>query len=525
MHGAQAKPAQHVADFILLSSAERGFHAKGGAAIAREPDADAARDLPDRLRAMTRIIMVALDGMRPDMVDAATTPNLFALAAEGIRFANARSVFPSETRVATPSLITGCRPGGHGMVANTLFDASVAPDRLLRTKLVADVLAMAAGAESPLQRSSLAERLSPFGLRFALVSAGTAGAARLLHPAAERLDAFRWNVEDTDGATAEEVRDALGATPEAAVPNIPRVDFAGRVLIDHVLPRHRPDVALLWLSEPDVSFHWGGLRAPHTQQALRAADAVLGRLRTWRDAQPDAAGIGIIVLSDHGHVTGRGKRCLRTELQQAGFRAGTGMAPDIDVVVAPAAAPGIWLRDRSLAPQIADFLATQSWAGPLLARDPSILPAGRAMPLSLLGSGHARSADLVATFAGSEEADEWGLPGHAPFDAPDVPEGGGMHGGLHRAELATVLVMQGGPFRGGAVAQEAADLTDIVPTVMHGLGLPVDGMEGRPLLAAFDASADTPPAREAIDLPGGFVLEAIRGPTGRLYPTGMRRAG
>ena len=474
---------------------------------------------------MTRVIMVAMDGLRPDMVDAAATPNLFALSANGTRFANARSVFPSETRVATPSLITGCRPGGHGMVANTLFDASVAPDRLLRTKLVEDVLAMAQGGESPLQRPSLAERMAPAGLRFALVSAGTAGAARLLHPAAERLGSFRWNVEDTEGATAAEVREALGATPEHAVPNIPRVEFAGRVLLEHVLPKHRPDVALLWLSEPDISFHWGGLRAEHTQRALAAADAALGRIVAWRDAQPDASEIAIIVLSDHGHVTGRGKRCLRTELNKAGFRAGTGMAPDVDVVVAPAAAPGLWLRDAALAPQIADFLATQDWAGPLLARDPSILPVGRAFPLATLGSAHARSADLVATFAGSEAADEWGLPGFAPFDAPDVPEGGGMHGGLHRAELATVLVMQGGPFRRGAVAQEAADLTDIVPTVIHALGLPTEGMEGRPLRGALDAAADAVPAGEVMDLPGGFVLEAMRGPTGRFYPTALRRAG
>jgi arylsulfatase A-like enzyme len=468
--------------------------------------------------------MVALDGMRPDMVDASTTPNLAALAAEGTRFANARSVFPSETRVATPSFITGCRPGAHGMVANTVFDASVAPDRLLRTKLVEDVLAIAAGAESPLQRASLAERLAPAGLRFALVSAGTAGAARLLHPAAERLDSFRWNVEDTDGATAKAVRDALGPTPAAGVPNTPRVEFAGRVLLDHVLPTLRPDVALLWLSEPDVSFHWGGLRAPHTLEALAAADAVLGRIRAWRDAQPDADDIAIIVLSDHGHVTGRGKRSLRDELRRAGFRAGTGMAPDIDVVVAPAAAPGMWLRDPALAPQIADFLATQPWAGPLLARDPAILPSSRATPLALLGSAHARSADLVATFAGDEATDEWGMPGFAPFDAPDVPEGGGMHGGLHRAELATVLVMQGGPFRRGAVAQEAADLTDIVPTVLHILGLPVEGMEGRALHGALDATADAAPAREVVRLPGGFVLEAMRGPTGRFYPTALCRA-
>lgn len=472
---------------------------------------------------MTRVIMVALDGLRPDMVDPALTPNLAALAASGTRFANARSVFPSETRVATPSLITGCRPGGHGMVANTLFDRSVAPDRLLRTKLVEDVLAMAAGGESPLQRPSLAERLAPFALRFALVSAGTAGAARLLHPAADRLGSFRWNVEDTEGMTAKEVRDALGPTPEAAVPNIPRVEFAGRVLLEHVLPRHRPDVALLWLSEPDVSFHWGGLSAEHTLRALDVADAVLGRIVAWRDAQPDAHEISIIVLSDHGHVTGRGKRCLRTELQRAGFRAGTGMAADVDIVVAPAAAPGLWLRDSSLAPQVADFLAAQPWAGPLLARDTGILPAGRAVPLALLGSAHARSADLVATFAGEEGPDDWGMPGTAPFDAPDVPEGGGMHGGLHRAELATVLVMQGGPFRHGAIAHQAADLTDIVPTVLHVLGLVAEGMEGRPLRGALDASADVAPAPELHALPGGFVLEAMRSELGRLYPTAMRR--
>jgi predicted AlkP superfamily pyrophosphatase or phosphodiesterase len=103
---------------------------------------------------MTRFIMVALDGLRPDMVNAVATPHLFALSASGTHFAHARSIFPSETRVATPSLITGCRPGGHGLVANTLFDASVAPDRLLRTKLVEDVLVLAAGAESPREQDA-----------------------------------------------------------------------------------------------------------------------------------------------------------------------------------------------------------------------------------------------------------------------------------------------------------------------------------------------------------------------------------
>ena len=469
--------------------------------------------------------MVALDGLRPDMVDGVRTPHLAALAARGTRFANARSVFPSETRVATPSLITGCRPGGHGMVANTVFDAGVAPDRLLRTKLAVDVLAMAHGGESPLQRASLAERLADAGKSFALVSAGTEGAARLLHPAAERLGSFRWNVEDAAGRDASLIRQRFGPTPPHGVPNSARVAFAGRVLLEHVLPTLRPDVTLLWLSEPDVAFHWAGLGAAASMEALRAADGVLGRVVAWRDAQPDAGEIGLIVLSDHGHVTGRGKLSLRDELCRAGFRAGEGMSPGVEIVVAPAAAPGLWLRDPSLALQVADFLASQLWAGPLLARDPSILPAGRAFPLAALGSAHARSADLVATFAGDEGLDEWGLPGTAPFDAPDVPEGGGMHGGLHRAELATVLVMQGAGFRVGQLVNEPADLTDIVPTLLHAMGLLAEGLEGRPLRAALEPNADAPPLRETIAMHGGFALEVMRVDAGsRIYPTALKRA-
>jgi len=45
------------------------------------------------------------------------------------------------------------------------------------------------------------------------------------------------------------------AIPHAGVPNAARVDFAGRILLEHVLPVLRPDVALLWLSEPDIAFH------------------------------------------------------------------------------------------------------------------------------------------------------------------------------------------------------------------------------------------------------------------------------
>lgn len=466
-----------------------------------------------------RAILILLDGLRPDLV--CRMPRLAALAAAGTGFANARSVFPSETRVATSSLVTGCRPAAHGLTANTIFDAGLAPERLLKTSTVADLRLLAAGTPSPLQKPGLGEILAAAGRRFAVVSAGSPGQAFLAHPQAEALGGFRWNAADTDGAAALWLMERLGPAPAASIPNIPRLHHAVRALTTVVLPELRPDIALLWLPEPDISFHYRGLDAPETRLALAAADAAVGQVLDWRDAQPDRTDIAVLVLSDHGHVSGSLKLDLAAELRRGGFAAAAGLAPGIEVVVAPAAAPGLWLRKPTLAPPLAAFLAAQPWAGPLLVRNPGLLPS--ALPLACLDAAHPRSADLVLCFAGAEGLDQYGLPGHAPFDTPDVPEGGGMHGGLHRRELATVLIAEGGPFRRGATVQAACDLTDIAPTLLHLLGLRAEGMDGRILAEGWDATADMPPVTERLKLPRGFWLDMAQ-QGHRRYPTALTRA-
>lgn len=467
-----------------------------------------------------RIVLVGLDGLRPDAATPDLMPNLARLAAQGTRFAHARSVFPSETRVAMPSIATGCRPASHGMVANTIFDRATAPDRLLRTNKVEDLQTLAAGAASPVLRPGLGEILAAAGRSLAVVSAGSPGMTVLLHPLAEAAGACRWNVADEEGPWAARIRERLGPAPAAVVPNLARTEFAARAMTEVVLPDLCPDVAILWCPEPDVTFHYQGLGGAAARAALAGADAALGRVMAWRDAQPDAAEIAIIAMSDHGHVTGPRKIGLAAELRRAGFAAGEGMAEGTDIVVAPAGAPGMWFRDPGLMAPVAAWLAQQDWAGPLLARDPAALPG--TMPLALLDAGHARSADLVLLFAGGEGPDAHGLPGTAPFDAADVPEGGGMHGGLHRRELATVLVAEGGPFRRGATVQAMADLSDIAPTVLHLLGVAQEGMDGRALAEGWDAAADGAPDPALVEMGRGFVLEAAR-QSGRFYPTALRR--
>jgi len=468
-----------------------------------------------------RFVVVVLDGLRPDLVDRATMPHVAALCAAGTRFANARSVFPSETRVATASFVTGCRPGAHGLVANTMFVPAVTPVRKLRTNLPADLELLGQGG-SPLQRATIGEHLAAASRSLAVVSAGTGGSAVLTHPLAGRFGAFRWNVHETEGETVERVRVALGQMPGAGVPNLARIAFAADVMTEVVLPEVRPDVALLWCSEPDITFHAHGVGSERAHEALRVADAVVGRIRTWRNRQPDASQIGLLVLSDHGHVTGSRRIDVAAELLAGGFAVADGFGEAGDLVVAGGAAPGLYLRDSALAPALAGFLGQQDWAGPLLSRDPGLLP--EAAPLALLGSAHAHSPDLVLLFRGSEQPDRHGVAGWAPYDAGDVPVGGGMHGGLHRRELATLLVMEGGPFRRGATVNAFADLGDIAPTLLHLLGLPRNGTEGRVLAEAWNEHAEPMPDAANVALGRGFTLEAVR-QNGRFYPTGLRDAG
>ncbi len=465
---------------------------------------------------MARFVLVVLDGLRPDRVSTGSMPALSALAAGGTSFANARSVFPSETRVATSSLLTGCRPGGHGLVANTLYDGASA--RRLRTDDAAHLAVLGPGA-SPLTAPSLGERLAAAGRSLAVVSSGTAGSAVLAHPMADGLGAFRWNVEDAARPVAARVRATLGDTPGKAVPNAPRIGFALRVLLDVALPA-RPDVAVLWCSEPDITFHAHGVGSPEAAAALRLADGVVAEVAAWRDVQADAAEIGLVVLSDHGHVTGSRRIDVASELRAAGFAVGEALGPEVEIVAGGGGAPGLWLREAAMAPRVAAWLAAQDWAGPVLVRDPAWLPG--APTLALLGAAHPRSPDLVVTFAGEAGPDALGVPGTAPYDAGDVPVGGGMHGGLHRRELATVLVMQGGSFRAGAVVRAPCDLADVVPTLLHALGVDATGCEGRVLAEAWDAGAEPDVAERAVLFGAGWVLEVAEA-GGRTYPGGMRR--
>ena len=72
------------------------------------------------LTAIRRVIIVVLDGLRPDAIDAFDLSNIRAMALSGASTMSARTVSPSCTWPAMTSLLSGLPPETHGILRDSL---------------------------------------------------------------------------------------------------------------------------------------------------------------------------------------------------------------------------------------------------------------------------------------------------------------------------------------------------------------------------------------------------------------------
>ncbi|MFQ5839099.1 MAG: alkaline phosphatase family protein [Candidatus Methylomirabilales bacterium] len=67
----------------------------------------------------SRVLLVSIDGLRPDAITEAHTPTLARLVKQGASSLTAQTIFPSRTLPAHTSMTTGLVPARHGMVENS----------------------------------------------------------------------------------------------------------------------------------------------------------------------------------------------------------------------------------------------------------------------------------------------------------------------------------------------------------------------------------------------------------------------
>lgn len=446
----------------------------------------------------SRVVVCVFDGLRPDMVTPERMPQLAAFIAKSRNFPETRTVFPSMTRVATSSIATGAHPARHGIVGNAFYYPEVTRDFVLDVSKADDIaLAEQRLGGSFLTADTFADALAAAGKTVAVVHSGSPGSTYALNPKAVKNGHWSFSVLGSKHTktpwAVEEMVALFGPLPPRKLPRFDEIDYTARIMTDWVIPEMNPDVALIWFNEPDTSFHYRFLGSDETRAVMRQADNAFGRILEAINARPDADEVAILVASDHGQISSSGEVNLAALLTDAGHPAA--MASQRDLSGLALAVTGgnmgeIRVLDGDLdrRDQVARWLMAQDFTGMLFT--PSDDPVHGSVPGTfshrLVGLDHDRQPELVYVLRSSLDEDAYGLPGLGLITG-SVPVGGGMHGGLNRHELNTVLALGGHAAIVAGAHTGATGVIDIAPTILELLGVEAPtSMQGTSLLHLAD---------------------------------------
>lgn len=438
--------------------------------------------------APVRILLVVFDALRPDMATPELMPNLHRFRQFGTTLSNARAIFPTDTRANVASLMTGVHPGRHGIMGNAWFDPRLHTSDPFSTISAAEV----ERADSVLggtlfQVPSLGDLLARQGRSMAVISTASSGTTRLIHHTV-RQHSFHMclHCHDAEACSpprfAEEAMHRFGPLPPADRPDLPAVTYAVDVFLRWVWTEHRPDVTVLWLNEPDTSYHWFGIGSDQALGAIRHCDEQVGRLLEWWLTDGRTQGVQLIALSDHGQIGVGGRVDLTAALTDVGLSPAGSFSQGADLLVVPGYPIRLYARgrDRALVDRAAAALLAQPWCGDLFA----LASVEGTLPLSAYGAAHERAPDLIVTMRGEHAPDPTGRPGVSQSDA--ASPFAGIHGGLSDQETACVVVLAGSCFRENAVIGTRSSAVDVLPTLLEALGLQSPpGLDGRAISEAF----------------------------------------
>jgi predicted AlkP superfamily pyrophosphatase or phosphodiesterase len=435
------------------------------AACAEEPERD-------------RVLILVVDGLRPDYVTAELMPRLNALADSGVRGIAHHAVFPTVTRVNGPTIFTGRMPGRHGLLGNSVYLPEVDATRALDLSSAADlrVIDQATGGQL-LTAPSLGEMLAEQGLTYFAASSGSTGSGMLMNHrgAGAGLVHHELSIPDTLGSI---VAALLGPVPRIApgASSAPLVARAVDALLLVGLDRADADVMAGWLTEPDGTAHARGVGAPETLEVLAAVDAEIGRLLDGLETRGLLEHTNVLVVSDHGFSTHTGSTSVASLLVDAGLKEST---RSTDVVVA---GDGIHVRSGGEArvAAIVELLQRTEWVGPVFTRpSASDRTQGRipgTLSFAAIGWNHVRSADILTSGAWTDAENEHGWRGEV------LTPGVAGHGSASPWDIRATFIAAGPAIKRGVTSDIPTGNVDITPTALRLIGATVpEDLDGRVL--------------------------------------------
>jgi hypothetical protein len=327
---------------------------------------------------------------------------------------------------------------------------------------------MRAATGGTLRVPTLAERVADSG-GFVAFSNVSPGAAYFLDPESFGFVYHRAG-SYAPGGHPVEGRDALTVSHDLAGDWAMTQRFCSEILTDR-----KPSVSILWLANPDLTLHGTPLGSPKHHDALRATErCVSAVIETVERLRATGESILLLIGSDHGQETIGDYIAIETWLEARGL--GGELANGRIAVASQGTAALLYAtkEGRTALLDVLDAMRAEPWAGEVVAEE------------GLARLGHAASGGVVAAVDMGRREDEnaYGVAGArwvAAVPGNPKPTGCGQHGGWGPDETRPFLLLNGMDL-GPGVHGRTSSLIDIAPTILAFLGLPIAGLDGKPLV-------------------------------------------
>ncbi len=463
------------------------------------------------------LVLLVLDGARPDYFGLTALPHVDALRASGTQYTEAfDGILESETPSGHATIATGSRPDKDGLLgfdwANTTSRYSLfSPDQMGTVEqLMQDSHAPTLG--------SLYKKKFPSARVVALSGHKYYAAAPLGGPSA---DAIVYYQGDPAGHYVPVA--VPGHTPPASVLNDPALTLPSITLKDGQEDHLATQMALslvkamqprmLLVNYPEFDWPLGHVDGGNLDSAkvitdMKVFDSDLGAIE---DAYRKAGILDqtlFVITADHGMMP-ISRFVPATTVSNAVTQAGT-TAPDI----ASSTGDYVWLADPNKAQMVAENIMN--------AHDPGIASAYYLVTASGKPSYVAANGSNVTP--AMETANQYLLSallnGHEPsvvaFGAPGAsfsdPKSNWKadHGGNTWQAQSIPLILSGAGIVPGVVSSNPVQLEDIAPTVLTDMGVAPTGMEGHALTEALVQPSATDTQRRQVEMRQiGPVVDAL----------------
>jgi predicted AlkP superfamily pyrophosphatase or phosphodiesterase len=407
-------------------------------------------------RMADHVIVVMVDGCRPDILRRADAPVLDGLAAAGTTYLRARTIYPSQTRVAFVSLPTGAYPGSHGIVGG-----GEVKDK--------DWQSLDMGNDDPIAAQALVARPTFFEAATAAGLTSVYAAMKGYELVGARGATWTINGKKTLNQVAYKTRYDTTADGSADLAAGYKQALSRELLTQTlaILREKRPSLVVLNLGSADYAGHSFGPETTRYREALEFIDGLMGELLKALDEMGIRGRTAIIVSADHGFSDVDPGRVVAPATEAGGHQLSALASRGIEHYLSNTggASMGVYVRDKARIAEAVATLRKEPWCEAVYCEDAKAA-CDRSLT-SLRAYFPGRSPDLMVD-----------LDDDAALNYVQA----GQHGSLRHEDMAIPLILSGAGVAPGKLGGEAR-LVDVAPTVLRLLGLPAEGLrpDGRVL--------------------------------------------